>query len=85
VAPRGGFIDADGEWAVEAVGVAPDIEVRNDPAPVRAGGDPQLEAAIAEALRLLETEGVDLLETQPPAPIRYGRPGNPPPSPGGGR
>ena len=43
VAPRGGFIDVNGEWAVEAEGVAPDIEVRNDPAPVIAGGDPQLE------------------------------------------
>ncbi len=84
VAPRGGFIDVDGNWAVEAEGVAPDIEVRNDPAAVRQGRDPQLEAAIREALRLLETEGVDLLETQPPAPVRYGRPGNPPRSPGGG-
>lgn len=74
VAPRGGFIDVDGNWAVEAEGVAPDIEVRNDPAEVRAGRDPQLEAAIQEALRLLRTEGVDLLETQPPAPVRYRRP-----------
>ena len=81
VAPRGGFINVDGEWDVEAVGIAPDIEVRNDPAPVRAGGDPQLEAAIEEALRLLETEGVDLLETQPAPPVRYGRPGNPPEDP----
>jgi tricorn protease len=88
VAPRGGFINVDGEWAVEAVGVAPDIEVRNDPAEVRQGRDPQLEAAVQEALRLLETEGVELLETQPPPPIRYGRPGNPPQdgpgAPGGG-
>jgi tricorn protease len=78
VAPRGGFINVEGEWAVEAVGVAPDIEVRNDPAAVRQGRDPQLEAAVQEALRLLETEGVELLETQPPPPVRYGRPGNPP-------
>ncbi|HSR42629.1 MAG TPA: PDZ domain-containing protein, partial [Longimicrobiales bacterium] len=34
VAPRGGFFDVDGEWAVEGEGIAPDIEVRNDPAPV---------------------------------------------------
>jgi tricorn protease len=78
VAPRGGFINVDGEWEVEGKGVAPDIEVRNDPADVRQGRDPQLEAAIEEALRLLQTEGIDLLETQPPAPIRYHRP------PGGG-
>ncbi|MEQ8329210.1 MAG: PDZ domain-containing protein [Longimicrobiales bacterium] len=75
VAPRGGFLDADGNWAVEAEGVAPDIEVRNDPAPVRAGGDPQLEAAVAEALRLLRTQAVDLLDTEPAPPVRYRRPG----------
>jgi tricorn protease len=73
VAPRGGFFDVDGEWAVEATGVAPDIEVRNDPAQVVAGGDPQLEAAVAEALRLLRTEAITL-QDEPPAPIRYRRP-----------
>ncbi len=73
VAPRGGFFDVDGEWAVEAEGVAPDIEVRNDPAEVRAGGDPQLEAAVAEALRLLETEAVEL-RAEPAPPIRWRRP-----------
>ena len=74
VAPRGGFFDVDGEWAVEAEGVAPDIEVRNDPRPVIEGRDPQLEAAIREALRLLETEAVRLMP-EPPAPIRWRRPG----------
>jgi tricorn protease len=73
VAPRGGFYDVDGEWAVEGVGVAPDIEVRNDPAPVIAGRDPQLEAAVAEALRLLEADPVEL-KPEPPAPERWRRP-----------
>jgi tricorn protease len=73
VAPRGGFIDANGEWAVEAVGVAPDIEVRNDPRPVIEGHDPQLERAVQEALRLLETQRV-VLKPEPPAPVRYRRP-----------
>ncbi len=73
VAPRGGFIDVNGEWAVEAVGVAPDIEVRNDPRAVIDGQDPQLEAAVEEALRLLETEGVEL-KPEPPPPIRWKRP-----------
>jgi tricorn protease len=73
VAPRGGFYDVDGEWAVEGEGVAPDIEVRNDPAPVIAGGDPQLETAVAEALRLLETQAVEL-KPEPPAPVRWRRP-----------
>ena len=74
VAPRGGFFDVNGEWAVEAEGVAPDIEVYNDPKAVIEGGDPQLEAAIQEALRLLQTERVEL-KAEPPAPIRYRRPG----------
>ena len=74
VAPRGGFIDVDGNWAVEAEGVAPDIEVFNDPKSVIEGRDPQLEAAVREALRLLETEAVEL-KPEPPAPIRYRRPG----------
>ena len=50
-----------------------DIEVRNDPKPVIDGHDPQLEAAVKEALRLLETEEVKL-KPEPPAPIRYKRP-----------
>ena len=74
VAPRGGFFDVNGEWAVEAEGVAPDIEVRNDPAPVIAGGDPQLEAAVREALRLLET-GKVTFQAEPPPPVRWRRPG----------
>jgi tricorn protease len=73
VAPRGGFFDVNGEWAVEADGVAPDIEVMNTPADVHAGRDAQLEAAVAEALRLLETEAVEL-KPEPAAPIRYRRP-----------
>ena len=73
VAPRGGFFDVNGEWAVEGEGVTPDIEVRNDPAPVIAGRDPQLEAAVDEALRLLETEGITLKE-EPPPPVRWQRP-----------
>lgn len=72
-APRGGFYDIDGKWAVENRGVAPDIEVEQDPALVAAGQDPQLEKAVATALALLETEGVQLLP-QPPDPVRVKRP-----------
>lgn len=73
VAPRGGFYDLNGEWAVEGVGVAPDIEVHQTPADVIAGKDPQLERAVAEALELLKTESVEL-KPEPAAPIRYFRP-----------
>lgn len=73
VAPRGGFFDVDGQWAVEGEGVAPDIEVRNDPRPVIEGKDPQLEAAVAKALELLKTQKVEL-KPEPAPPIRARRP-----------
>ncbi len=73
MAPRGGFFDTDGQWAVEAEGVAPDIEVEQTPALVIQGRDPQLERAVAEALRLLETEAIEL-KPEPAPPIRYRRP-----------
>jgi hypothetical protein len=37
---------ADGKWEVEDVGVAPDVEVEQDPALVRVGQNPQVEKAI---------------------------------------
>ncbi len=75
VAPRGGFIDVNGKWAVEGEGVAPDIEIRNDPKPVIAGGDPQLERAVAEALKLLKTKKVKF-KPEPAPPVRALRPGD---------
>ncbi|WP_230407003.1 S41 family peptidase [Pontibacter cellulosilyticus] len=73
VAPRGGFVDAQGEWAVEGEGVAPDIEVLNKPADVIAGRDPQLERAVEEAMKLLKTEEVQL-KGEPAPPVRWKRP-----------
>ncbi len=59
-APSTGFYDPSGRWAVENEGVAPDIEVEQTPAEQIAGHDPQLERAVAEALRLLEEHPVPL-------------------------
>ena len=73
VAPRGGFYDTDGEWAVEGVGISPDIAVEQLPKDVIAGHDPQLERAVQVALELLKTEGIEL-KPEPKAPIRYFRP-----------
>jgi tricorn protease len=73
VAPRGGFYDTDGEWAVEGVGISPDIAVEQLPKDVIAGRDPQLERAVEVALELLKTEGIEL-KPEPKAPIRYFRP-----------
>jgi tricorn protease len=74
VAPRGGFYDVNGQWAIEGEGVAPDIEVFQDPAKVLQGQDPQLEQAVQEALRLMKTQGVEL-KPEPVAPVRWKRPG----------
>ena len=45
-APTFRFLDTEGMWAVEGVGVAPDIEVVDRPDLVAAGQDPSLEAAV---------------------------------------
>jgi tricorn protease len=73
VAPRGGFYDTDGNWAVEGDGIAPDILVEQLPKLVIEGKDPQLEKAVEEAMRLLKTEEV-VLKPEPAAPIRWKRP-----------
>lgn len=73
IAPRGGFFDTAGNWAVEGEGVKPDIEVFQHPAKVLRGKDPQLEAAVQEALRLLEKNPV-ILQREPESPVRWKRP-----------
>ena len=73
VAPRGGFFDVDGKWAVEGEGVAPDIEVIQDPGQVMRGRDPQLERSVEEALKLLKTQEF-FMKPEPEAPVRWKRP-----------
>jgi tricorn protease len=51
--PRWALYGLDGDWEVENVGIAPDIEVDLDPAAVRQGHDPQLEKAVEVVMRLL--------------------------------
>jgi tricorn protease len=48
--------DPDGTWFPEGLGVNPDIPVTDDPALLSRGIDPQLERAIEEALKLLESQ-----------------------------
>jgi len=74
VAPRGGFYDNDGNWAVEGEGVAPDIEVIQMPSALMAGQDPQLERAVQEAMKMLDTSGEFQMKPEPPAPVRWKRP-----------
>jgi tricorn protease len=44
--PHVGTLGEQGGWAVEGQGVAPDIEVIDDPGKMAGGRDPQLDAAI---------------------------------------
>ncbi|MFN2500484.1 MAG: PDZ domain-containing protein [Pyrinomonadaceae bacterium] len=53
-APNGAVYGLNGEWEVENVGVAPDIEVEFDPAVWRQGRDPQLERAVEYLLAELQ-------------------------------
>ncbi len=73
VAPRGGFFDVNGNWAVEGEGIAPDIEVIQTPKLVLQGSDPQLEKGVEEALRLLKTEEFNL-KPEPAPPVKWKRP-----------
>ncbi|HVJ28362.1 MAG TPA: PDZ domain-containing protein [Vicinamibacterales bacterium] len=72
IAPRGGFIDRDGKWAIENEGVAPDIDVENWPKDVIAGRDPQLERAVEEAMKLLKANPPKRMTTEP-APPTWGK------------
>ena len=66
-APNLAFYNMKGEWDVENIGVAPDIEVEYSAPEVIKGRDPQLERAVQEALKLLEQNPVKRVPR--PAPI----------------
>ena len=72
--PRGGFYNLAGAWEVENAGVAPDIEVEQTPREVIAGHDPQLERAVAEAMKMLAAGSINRAIPTPPSPRRVLRP-----------
>ncbi|MBS0570037.1 MAG: PD40 domain-containing protein [Proteobacteria bacterium] len=53
-APRWALFGLNGHWEVENHGIAPDIEVWQDPAITRQGRDPQLERGVAELMQALK-------------------------------
>jgi tricorn protease len=65
--PTFGFVDSDGNWAVEGEGVAPDIEVIDRPELVAAGHDPCVEKAVEVLLAQLE-------QKPPRKPVMPGEP-----------
>jgi tricorn protease len=58
--PSFSFINTEGVWDVEAVGVAPDIEVFDDPTLIQAGRAPTLEKAVEHLL-------AELAQNPPPS------------------
>jgi tricorn protease len=58
MAPRAAIGGLHGQWEVEGHGVTPDVEVVQDPKLVREGHDPQLEAAVATAMKELREHPV---------------------------
>jgi tricorn protease len=66
-APRAAIYGLHGEWEVENHGIAPDIEVENDPASVAAGHDAQLERAVQVTLEALKKNPV-VIPDHPPYP-----------------
>ena len=71
-APRVAIFGLHGDWEVENRGIAPDVEVENDPASVAAGRDPQLERAVQVTLEALRKNPVVLPE-RPPYPDYHKR------------
>lgn len=72
-APSLAFYNLEGKYDVENIGVTPDIEVENTPTVVTKGNDPQLERAVAEAMKLLEKNPVKSLP-RPPSIDRVSKP-----------
>jgi tricorn protease len=68
-APDLAFFTEEG-WAVENVGVPPDIDVEQDPAAVAAGKDPQLDKAIEVVLKALENTPPPKALKPPTFPVR---------------
>jgi tricorn protease len=75
-APRIAIYGLHGDWEVENVGIAPDVEVENDPASVAAGRDPQLERAVELTLEALKKQPV-VMPRRPAYPNYHTTSGNP--------
>ncbi len=62
--PQNSTNDNNGNWIIEGHGVAPDIEIENDPASILEGRDPQLERGVKEVLKKMAEKPMKL----PPRP-----------------
>jgi tricorn protease len=67
--PESGIASSEGQWIIENHGVDPDIDVENDPRGVIGGMDAQLDRAIAEITKALESHP-HTLPTRPADPVK---------------
>jgi tricorn protease len=67
-APSFRFLDTEGHWAVEGIGVVPDIEVVDRPDLVAAGHDPSLEKAVEVLMQELK-DHPPVQVVAPPPPV----------------
>ena len=67
--PQFGYVNRNGEWDVEYVGVDPDIPVFDDPTLIQAGREPMIEEAVKYILEQLEKNPVKKV-VKPKYPIR---------------
>ena len=66
------FDPSKNEWIAENKGIAPDIEVRMDARSLQAGRDPQLERAVAELMKLIDEDMLDIKAPAFPRPAEAG-------------
>jgi tricorn protease len=71
--PSMAFYNPNGTWDIENHGVAPDIEVEEDPKAMREGTDLQLEKAVAVILSLLRQDPPPATPPHPPFPDYHQR------------
>jgi tricorn protease len=69
--PNLAFYNPNGTWDVENHGITPDIDIENDPKPVREGHDPQLEKSVEVVLDLLKKNPPPSARKHPPYPNYY--------------
>ncbi len=67
--PEAASASVDGQWIIEGEGVAPDIDVENDPKSILAGRDPQLERGVDEVMKKIR-EQPRKLPARPAPPVK---------------
>jgi len=68
--PMNGIIDKNGQWAVEGVGIYPDLEVYDRPEEIAKGNDPCIEAAVTYLLEQLRKNPPAKIPSDPAEPDR---------------